>query len=211
MERQDRLVTQAGDDRRGECPDRPFDCRLVFGSQHPRWKQRRAVVVCKFPVDGIELRILVLAVADDACLQVVADEEARRSAEEAEGMDVRLDPAGHLHVRHGLGVAIHAEGKRGDEEVCIGRLARGRIADAHLRSGPVHHEAVGRLVADVHGEVVRFNEIAVALAELRVAKIRQAALAALVGVFLPQQFQRDTVAQELLMDVFEVRQNRLGC
>ena len=210
-EREERPVAEPRDDGGREAAYRALGSGLVFRREDACGKERRPVVFRHFLVDGIQERIFAPPVADDARLEVVADEQARNAAEEAERMDVGTDPARKLHVRHGLRVSVHAERQDGDEQVRLGTLPGIRIPDAEHAAGPVHHDPVCRLVADVHGEVAFFDERMVMPAKLRIAEIRKIAILATVGVFFPEQLERDALAEKLLVDALAIRQERSRC
>lgn len=59
-------------------------------------------------------------------------------------------------------------------------------------------------MADVHGEIALLNMIPIPLAELGVPKVELMALPIAVHVFFPEQFQRDTAAEQFSIDVAKV-------
>lgn len=121
------FIAEFGDDVAGHISDISFDSCLVLRGEHPGRQDCRSVVVSEFLVGPISHRILVLAVGDYPGLQVVGDQEPCCAAKELNHVDVGVDPRLFLHVCEGFGKAIHAEGQRTDEDVCLGNCTSFRI------------------------------------------------------------------------------------
>ena len=83
-------------------------------------------------------------VLNDRNLCIIRRKDPGDAAKVAVCMDVRLDPAGGLHVGDRFRIAVHTAGEAGDKDIRGDRLPGNAVSNSQGAAGPVHfHEFAG--------------------------------------------------------------------
>jgi hypothetical protein len=123
----------------------------------------------------------------DTALEIVRDHEAGHPGKEAEHAHVRADPVGKRLGPGRLGVGVVGGAEHADEDLGLAHDARLRVDDRHLLAGVVDEDLVAGDVVLAHDRRQPPLELAVQVAEARVA----VAVGLRLPVLLPQDHQAD--------------------
>ena len=173
------------------------DCSTLALSRfvRPRRQDRHAVVVGELQIAAVQARLVAVRVGDRG-LEIVADHELRRAAQESEQVHVRADPVGDLLARPRLREDVARRAHGGDEQLHRPHLAGRRVDDVDRVAGEVDEHLLAGGMALPHRRAQPALEGAVLLAEPTVAEpVRMSG-----AIFLPQERQGDALAPHLLVE-----------
>ena len=173
------------------------DCSTLALSRfvRPRRQDRHAVVVGELQIAAVQARLVAVRVGDRG-LEIVADHELRRAAQESEQVHVRADPVGDLLARPRRREDVARRAHGGDEQLHRPHLAGRRVDDVDRVAGEVDEHLLAGGMALPHRRAQPALEGAVLLAEPTVAEpVRMSG-----AILLPQERQGDALAPHLLVE-----------
>ena len=178
--------------------DRLLDLGLVARFVRPRRQDRHAVVVGELQIAAVQARLVAVRVGDRG-LEIVADHELRRAAQESEQVHVRADPVGDLLARPRRREDVARRAHGGDEQLHRPHLAGRRVDDVDRVAGEVDEHLLAGGMALPHRRAQPALEGAVLLAGTNCSRTR-----------LYSGAKRNEVKRSGFGHLFQARQARLG-
>ena len=120
-------------------------------------------------------------------------------------MDVRLDPAGGLHVGDRFRIAVHTAGEAGDKDIRGDRLPGDAVSNSQGAAGPVHFHEFAGFPADPQRCLFGGSVGMVLFIELGVLIGDHTGSLAFRAVLCPQECEGHVGLREFFINVFIIR------
>jgi hypothetical protein len=177
-----------------------FDLGLVLGLDHPGRNDDGPVMLCEFPIGGIEVRFIT-AGACHGGFEIVRNENLGDSAKELKRMDMGLNPGRKLLGAGGFGEGIIAGSQGRHKNLDLSDLPGLRIRDLHGLPRIVDKEFLSGPIVLTETEIQFLDPLRVVVAEPTILVTIGIGFLVLV----PQELKGYTLFLHLLIKVLHGR------
>ena len=199
------LITERRGDPGGNDTYRALGIGLVLRRPDAGRDDSRVVVLSHLMVDGVEFLVVPVVIVGHCRRGIIWYQNTGYTAEILIHVNVGGDPRTLLLIDESLDIRILTVCHDAHKEEGRNDLAGIRIDDLCRISCPVNFDLFAGLPIDVHGCAAFLLILLDVIAELGIHEWLFAGLAAFLQVLRPEELFVDTVAEQLLPDVVEVR------
>ena len=194
------MVAQASKDPALDHLDADFRLGSVFGLARAGRNDRRAVVLSQVVVSGVEVGLIAAGMLDPR-LEVIRNDDFRRTAEKGEHTNVGADPIEQLLALLGLGVGVVAGAQDADEDLGLEDLGSMWVGDRDCLVGIIDKDLLTIFVEKTHRRLQALGPCLMQSTELAVAVTIRVGFA----ILDPQQPQGYTLFVQLGVNEGPVR------